>query len=593
MRTFLLSLFGSVVGLVLFSILFFVVFIGMIVAMVASIGADEVVTVPSEAVLVIDLTKPLPDQTVVTLFGPTGSSLVDVVQKLDAAQEDDRVKGLFIRANPYGMAPAVAEELRLSIKDFRASGKFVTVFAQGFEGTSPSNYMAVSAADTIYLQDTATFSAAGYRAEVGFYGGIMDKYDAKADFVQFYEYKSMGNIYTENTFTAPHREATLSLIGSLYDTAAKYTAEDRDGIATAQRAKEIFEGAPYSAERALELGLVDEMGHYAAAREAAKTQAGDKGKFIDISDYTTPVNIKAPVIALVGGQGAIVTGGGGAANPFSPDTMIASDKMSKAITDAAENEKVKAIIIRVDSPGGSAIASDQIWDAIIRAKAEGKPVIVSMGQYAASGGYYIAAPADKIIALPTTITGSIGVVGGKVALEGVYEKIGYNVESLSVGGDYTSVYSSDEPWTQKTRAAYRDMMEDIYVDFTGRVADGRDMPIEDVREIAKGRVWTGTQAMENGLIDEFGGLKVAIAAAKEAAEIDADADVRLRKFPPDPTPGEAFAELFGASANMDKLTWADMASHMDTPEAKIYLQMRRDLLQRQDMTLLAPIPDIK
>ncbi|WP_017930098.1 signal peptide peptidase SppA [Robiginitomaculum antarcticum] len=593
MRTFLLGLFGSITGLILFTILFFVVIFGTIAAMMASFSTDNVATVPNQAVLFIDLTEPLPDQTVITLFGPTGTSLVEVVRKLDAAQTDDRVKGLFIRANPYGMSPAVAEELRLSIKDFQTAGKFVIVHAQGFEGTSPSNYMAVSAADTIYLQDTTTFSAAGYRAEVGFLGGVFEKFDAKADFVQFYEYKSMGNIYTEETFTEPHRESTLSLITSLYDTVAAYTAEDRAKIATAAQAKQIFEGAPYSAERALELGLVDELGHYHAAREAAKTRAGEKGKFMPIADYDIAFKSGAPVIAVVGGQGAIVTGDGGAANPFSQETLIASDTMSEALTKAADDKNVKAIIIRVDSPGGSAIASDQIWDAVNRAKAAGKPIIISMGQYAASGGYYIAAGADRIIALPTTITGSIGVVGGKIALEGTYEKVGYNVESLSVGGDYTGVYSSDEPWDVKTRSAYVDMMEDIYVDFTNRVANGRNIPIAQVREIAKGRVWTGEQAMEIGLIDEYGGMKTAIAAAKKAANIDADTKVRLRKFPPDPTPGEVFAELFGASAKMGSVSWADIASQMDTPEAQLYLKLRRDLLLRQDMMLLAPLPDIK
>lgn len=584
MRHFFISLFATIVGLFLFFILgfFFLIFLG-------AIFSPKPAT-QNAVVLDLDLTSGLSDQRVQGFLDEGSPGMIDIVQRLDKAKNDDKVKGLFIRVNPYGMPPAQAEELRLSILDFKASGKFVVAHAQGFEGTSVSNYYAVSAASDLWVQDTATFSAAGYRAETPFYGGVAEKYDAKPEFVQFYEYKNAANVYTETGYTDAHREATTEMLGSLFDSALNFVAEDREAIDSPAAARAIFEGAPYSAERAKELGLIDTLGHYKASRDAALERAGTGASFKDIEDYGT--NFTGPTIALVTGQGAIITGEGGAANPFGGSPMIGGDSMSEAIFKAAEDDNVKAIIIRVDSPGGSAIASDQIWDAVIQAKEAGKPVVISMAQYAASGGYYIAAPADYIVALDTTLTGSIGVLGGKIALEDTYAKIGYNIESISVGGDYTSVYSSDEPWNQATRAAYTQMMEDIYVDFTTRVSDGRGMSIDTVREIAKGRVWTGAQGLTNGLVDERGGLLVAVDAAKRLADIEEDKAVRLKQFPRPKTTSEMLSELFGGEAEA-KLSLSDLIAMQDMPEVQAYVKMREDMMMAQDKTLLARIPEIK
>lgn len=596
MRQFFITVIGTIVGLFLAVILFI-----FLIALIGAAAAPDT-SKASGNILDIDLRGGLIDQSAgESLFGGEAPSVVGLVRKIAHAKTDEDIDGIFIRANPYGMAPARAEELRLALLDFKSDGKFIITHAQGFEGTSPFNYMAISPSDEIWLQDTAGFSIAGVRSEVGFMGGTFEKYGAEANFVKFHEYKNAVNGYTESGFTAPHKEALTSMITSLYDSAITNIAADRalgsndtaiDMAARSARLRQLFETAPHSAEDAKAAGLIDTLGHYYAAREHAKARGGEGSEFVSISGYNVPFRT-GPVIALIGGQGAVVTGSSEAGGLFSSGQFMGSDTVSKAITKAAEDDSVKAIIFRVDSPGGSAIASDQMWDAVNRAKANGKPVIVSMGQYAASGGYYVAANADKIVAMPTTLTGSIGVYGGKLALSGTYDKVGYNVESIDVGGDFTAAYSSDDPWTPELREKVRGSMEDIYVDFTSRVSDGRDIPIERVREIAKGRVWTGAQAKEIGLVDELGGLMTAIELAKAAGGIDADKTVRLKRFPKPLTPAEQIEQLFNGTVSAGN-DLAALSELVKSPEVQALLEARQALAQTgQDTSLKADIPAIK
>ena len=376
---------------------------------------------------------------------------------------------------------------------------------------------------------------------------------------------------------------------SIYETAVDKIATDRELGSEAVNA--LFENAPYSAEAALEAGLVDTLGHVVNAREAALDRAGENSDFVDLAEYALTLGSwsPGPTIALIEGQGAIVTGSGDA-GAFGGSEMIGGDAMADAIEAATEDDKVRAIIIRVDSPGGSAIASDQVWNSIIRAREAGKPVIVSMATVAASGGYYIAAPADYVVAHATTITGSIGVLGGKIVLDGTFDMVGLNVETLSVGGEFATAFSSQEAWTETQREAYRTQMEHIYEDFTGRVADGRDLPLERVLEIARGRVWTGAQAQEIGLVDEIGGLRTAIAAAREIAGIAEDERINLKRFPEQLTGLEAFYALFGLSAETAESA-ARLNALMELPEVQAALQARQEMSQQGvQMRTTAPVP---
>lgn len=595
MKQFWVTFFGSIVGVVVGSILAFIlaifIIVGMISAATSSLNqAPTVAHADGGSVLTLDLREGRLDQPSNSPFAfAEATSMVDVVRTLEAAERDENIRGLFLRANEFGMAPAAAEELRAAISSFQDSGKFVIAHAQGFEGTSVTGYFAVAGADEIWLQDTAAFAASGLASEVMFLGGLFERFNAQPEFEQFYEYKNAANTYTETTLTEPHREATLSYMTSIYETAVDEIATDRELSSEAVNA--LFENAPYSAEAAQEAGLVDTLGHVVNAREAALDRAGENSDFVDLAEYALTLGSwsPGPTIALIEGQGAIVTGSG-EAGAFGGSEMIGGDAMADAIEAATEDDKVRAIIIRVDSPGGSAIASDQVWNSIIRAREAGKPVIVSMATVAASGGYYIAAPADYVVAHATTITGSIGVLGGKIVLDGTFEMVGLNVETLSVGGEFATAFSSQEAWTETQREAYRTQMEHIYEDFTGRVADGRDLPLERVLEIARGRVWTGAQAQEIGLVDEIGGLRTAIAAAREIAGIAEDERINLKRFPEQLTGLEAFYALFGLSAETAESA-ARLNALMELPEVQAALQARQDMSQQGvQMRTTAPVP---
>jgi len=571
MRQFFTVVFGTVVGI--FAFFFVLIALFMIIGAIG--GALSSMKAKDNFVLTMDLRQSLQDHGAgETVFGSAPLSVVGTARALNHAKDDPLIKGLFIRANQFGMAPASSEEIRLAIKDFKSSGKFVITHAQGFEGTSIMPYRAVAASDELWMQDTTGFAVAGIRSETEFYGGIFEKFDAKPQFEQFYEYKNAVNTYTQTDFTEAHRESVTSYMTSLYDTAIAHISADR-GI-TMDAVQGVLRSAPHSAEIALEAKMVDKMGHVEEAREYARKKAGgDAIKFKSIRDYSGGNNFSGPTIAFIGGQGAVVTGNSAdGSNPFlGGGITMGGDTLAKAFDDAAKNKRVKAIVFRVSSPGGSPAASDQIHDAVARAQEAGKPVIISMGQYAASGGYYVAANADKIVALPGTITGSIGVYGGKLALEDTFAKVGYNIEGITIGGDYAGAFSADEPFNQGQRAAYRGQLEDIYEDFTSRVAEGRDIPLERVKEIAKGRVWTGTQAKEIGLVDELGGIMKAIDVAKEMADIDADTKINLKRYPRTKTTSEQLAELFGSSAQVSG-DLAQFSEIMQIPEVQAAIKAR-------------------
>ena len=594
MRQFFITLLAVIIGGFVFVFLLFMVLAGIGAAAGAAMSGSDKGSVAGNTILTLDLRQGMQDHSGgESLFGDTPSSVVDTVRTLHRAKSDDKIKGLLVRTG-FGMVPASAEEIRLAMLDFKDSGKFIISHSQGFEATSIIPYMAVTASDEIWQQATTGFAATGLNSETGFYGGVFEKYDAKAEFVQFHEYKNAANIYTQKDFTDAHREATTSYLTSLYDTAISHIATDRELTEAAVR--ETLNAAPHSAEKALEAGLVDELGHFIDAQNAAKEKAGgDNAKFLSVKKYGPGISVVGDVIAFIGGQGGVMMGESqDGSNPFSSGLSMGGDTLSKAFIKAAKDKKVKAIVFRVSSPGGSATASDQIYDAVEIAKDAGKPIVISMGQYAASGGYYVAANADKIVAMPTTITGSIGVLGGKLALEDTYSRIGYNVEGISVGGEYANAYSGDEPWTQSQRKAFTDQMEDIYVDFTTLVAEGRDLPIERVREIAKGRVWTGEQAKEIGLVDELGGIMKAIDVARELGGIEEDAKINLRRFPRPKSRSQQFEELFSASAQASKeISTLREITALPEVQAALKARAQADAMARGQAQLTADIARVE
>ena len=590
MKQFWLTFFGSIAGVItgaLICTVFVVFLIGGLIGSAIQDAADRAApALRGQMVLELDLRTPRLDQPSPSPFAFVEPlSIVELSRALENARTDSRIGAVFVRANTQSLPAAQAEEINALLAAVSDAGKPVIAHAQGFEGGSILPYLAVGAADEIWMQDTASFTAVGLGVETLFLGGMFEQFGIEPQMVQLHEYKNAADTLTQSSYTEAHREATLSWLNAIHDSALSVIARARDIESDALRAR--IEAGPYSAEQALDLGLVDRLGHVAEARQVALEHAGANARLIEIATYhrqmAAPVSAQAPVIALIEAQGDIVTGpsqtGFGA-------TTLGGDTIADALDAAARDRTVAAIILRIDSPGGSAIASDQIWDAVMRARQAGKPVIASMGARAASGGYYIAAPADRIVANATSITGSIGMFGGKLVAQEALGRLGLNLDPLYVGGEYAMAQSPSQPWSEAQAADFRTLAEDVYSDFTRKVAQGRDLPLARIQTLARGRVWTGQQALDLGLVDSVGGFETALASARELAGLSENQIVRLRRFPARPDGMEALQALFGVSLEGAQGA-AALNELMQTPEAQALLRAQ-SRLQSQDATLMAP-----
>lgn len=547
MKQFFLTVAGVFVGLLLF-----VVGVPFLLVVMAA-GAARPAPTPPHAVLQLDLRQGLSDQDSKNPFaslGGGGGSVLSIIDTLRRAEKDDKVRAILVRLPEGGVAPAAADELRLAFKHFReVGGKPIYAHSQGLypSGMVTSTYMLGASASEFWMQPDSSFQAVGLSSESMFFRRFFDKYGVKADYEQRYEYKNAVNPYLYSDYTPAHRESTLSWMGSVYRTALVSAAFDRKQNA-AQLTRTLEDG-PYSAQEALAKGLIDKVGQVSDIQAFALDKAGKGAKLIEFDDYasrTKPTVAKTgPAIAVIGAEGPIVTGTSGSGSPFSGEGSVYSDDVAKAFHDATEDKDVKAIVFRVSSPGGSDTASEQILAAVKAAQAAGKPVVVSMGTYAASGGYWISSHADAIVAQPSTLTGSIGVYGGKFAIGEALARFGVDTKQLHVGGDYAQAFGSGDGFTPEQRAKFAGWMDRIYAGFISRVAEGRDLPPARVREIAKGRVWTGEQAKQLGLVDELGGFYQAIDKAKALAKLSGD--VRLKRMDGAPSPFEALEKLLGVS----------------------------------------------
>jgi len=506
----------------------------VLVGILVGIGSFAGDGLPASMVLELDLRNAISDKAtpgILDLARPN-LSIVDVALTLEAAARDPRVKGVFTRAGSGDISIPKAEELRDALKRFKNSGKFVIAHSQSFYSSALGDYEVAAVSDEVWMQPVSTFFSAGAGTTTLFFKGLFDKLDAVPQFVQRYEYKNAANVFTEQDFTPAHREATMRLLQSWYDSATTEVSADR-GLDKAVLTG-ILDSSPLQVEEVRARGLITDIGYDEDARDAARRRAGSGASMVRFQRYMQAVRNQraprgAPVIALVHAAGEIVEGGDD--DPLSQSSdSIAGDVFARAIRAAGNDATVKAILLRVDSPGGSAIASDQILAAVKKAQSAGKPVVVSMGSVAASGGYYIAASADRIIAEPGTITGSIGVLWGKVAVGKTAEKVGVEARELGIGRNALFL-SGITPWDEAQLAKVNEQADAVYADFTGKVAEGRKLPLERVQEIARGRVWSGADAKERGLVDELGGFWTALDNAKMLAGIDTETRVALKDFP--------------------------------------------------------------
>lgn len=450
----------------------------------------------------------------------------DVVEALERGAEDPRITGVVARLGNGGIGLGHAQELRDAVHRFRDSGKKAVAFAEAFgEGRSATvDFYLATAFGEIFLQPKGLASVEGMVARGTFVRGVFDKLSVVPDFDHRKEYKAAKYRLTETGFNEAHREALGGVAGDQFAQVVMGIAQDR-GLSR-EKVERLVDSAPLTAGEALESGLVDHVGYRDEAYEAAGLRFMFHDRYLKKAGRP---HRKGERIALIYGTGTIARGTP-RFDPLTRGTSFGADEVAKAFRRASDDAKVKAVVFRVDSPGGSAVASEVVSREVARAREKGKPVVVSMGNVAGSGGYWVSAGADRIVALPGTITGSIGVVWGKLANREAWRRLGVTFDEI-VFGQNARFNTAQDVFSDSERARVTVLLDDIYDNFVAGVAEGRSMSPHQVEEVAKGRIWTGSQALERGLVDELGGLETAIGLAKELAGITPEKGVQLVIFP--------------------------------------------------------------
>jgi len=468
---------------------------------------------------------------------PTVRGVVEMIRK---AKTDRRISSLVIKPAGAGALWGKVQEVRDAVADFRRSGKPAIAYLEF--GGEQEFYLA-SACDKVFLMPTASLDLTGMASYELFLRGMLDKIGAYPDALHIGEYKTASNTLTEHTYTPAHREMAESLNTDLYQQLVRGIADGRHK--SEAEVKSLIDHGPFLPEEALKAGLIDDLAYEDELDDKVKLGTG-KIKYTDMNEYrqVSPTSLglnRGPKIAVLYAAGIIASG---KSNYDSPSgNVVGSETLVDYLRKARADSAVKAIVLRIDSPGGSAIASDVIWREVMLTKNQ-KPVIASMSDVAASGGYYIAMPAHAIVAEPSTLTGSIGVVITKFVIDGTLKKLGLNMEGVSQC-KYAQMYSPVRPFSPEERARVAENMQATYDTFVEKAAQGRNTTPEKIDAIAQGRVWTGRQAKQLGLVDELGGLDRAVAIAKQRAKIPQDSEVELVIYPPKKSFYEIFRDPFG------------------------------------------------
>lgn len=471
-----------------------------------------------------------------------------ILETLLQARLDPRVAGAVLLVGDESPGLASVQELREAFTAFRAADKFVVSFATSFgEGGNGTGAYYLASAGEVWLQPSGEFGVTGVSAETPFLKGALDKVGVDLQGGQRWEYKTAPNSLTRSDYTWPHRENLQALVDSLFAQIVGDVSKARE--IPAEQLRALIDRAPISAADAKLAKLVDRIGYWDEAESHVLQLAGKRAGLFDIADYRAivdPPHSEGPVIALIQGSGAI-SAGESAYSMANGDRLMGADSMTAALREAAEDPAVRAVVLRIDSPGGSYVASDTIFREVARTRSRGKPVIVSMGDVAASGGYFVALPADMIVASRATLTGSIGVFGYKPVAAQLLEDIGVNVGHIHAGAN-AGMESPFRRFTPEQSAALERSLDRVYADFTQRVGEARKLSPPQVDQVARGRVWTGIDAKRVGLVDELGGLALAVDYAKAAAGIDTTSGITLRRLPERKDPvDEIFERMFGRS----------------------------------------------
>jgi len=546
---------GLVLALVIFSCLLSITGLAAIYLLVGREPA-----VPARSTLVLRLSGDLGEGGPEDVFGqylpvrrPT--TVRAIVENLRKARVDPRISAVLVMPSgfttPYW---AKLQEVHDAILDFRRSGKQAIAY---MDYGGQSEYYVAAACDRIFLVPTSTLDLTGVASYLLFLRGTLDKIGAVPDMIHIGDYKTAPNELTEKTLTPAHREMVNWLNRDLYDGLVRAVADGRKK--SEAEVRQLLDEGPFLPEDALRAGLVDDLAYEDQVRERLKTTGKVANRnTLPLEEYdrvsATSLGLnRGPRIAVIYAAGTITSGRSGY-DPLAGST-VGSDTLTEYLRKVRDDSSIRAVVLRIDSPGGSAVASDMIWRelTLLRDATPKRPLVVSMSDLAASGGYYIAMAAPTIVAEPGTLTGSIGIYGGKIATGGTYGKLGANIEALSIGRN-AEMDSPARPYSAEERAKVEEQLRAFYEQFVEKAAQSRHMTPEQVDAIAQGRVWTGHQAKDLRLVDELGGLDKAVALAKEQAKIPAGAEVELVVYPPRRTLYELLSMQFGGgdeSARLD------------------------------------------
>lgn len=516
----------------------------------------SVPSIEQGSVVSLDLAQPYPEEhlyDVSSLFAAGPLTFRDLLIAIARAKEDARVDRLLLRVRGSALGWAHVSELRARLADFKSSGKGVVAYV---EYASSRDYAVASVADEIRIHPRGFLDLRGLRAELTFLGSTFDKLGVEAEFERIGEYKDAPDTFLREEMSPESREAIGTLVTTLYDEVIASIAEGRK--MTPAEAETLVARGPFTAEDALQAGLVDGTSYRDEVLLAGEEEEAPPD--ITIASYGRASSGGSTFgvagrIAIIYGIGAIVSGENGEDAMFG--RVMGADTIAQAFRTAREDDSIDAVVFRIDSPGGSDVASDVIWREASRTR-ERKPVVVSMGDVAASGGYWIATASDAIVAEPTTITGSIGIFAGKFNFKGLYDKIGVSKDGVSTSPN-ADFFSDSRSFTDEERAKLHHILESGYQAFLERVAASRDMTTEEVDRVARGRVWSGKKALELGLVDELGGLYRALDLAKERAGMKPDDRVEVRILPEKKSLFEALlanlaSGVRGLSPNLSDLT---------------------------------------
>ena len=541
MKTFLKNVLSTIVGVVLSVVVVILLFIGIISIAVSSFDNEKESKVDPNSILKIDLTSPIVERASDNPFENLSFNNMDpqkelelknILDNIEKARTDDRIKGVYLNSPFVNAGLSQTEEIRNKLLDFKKSGKFIISYAENY---SQNGYYLSSIADEIFLNPEGIFELKGFSAQIIFFKGLLEKLDIEAQVIRHGKFKSAIEPFILDRMSKANREQISLLLTTISDNILDSIASQR-GL-TLSRVEELADNLELNtAANCLENNFVDALIYQDELENKLKSKLGKEAKFqlISLSKYNNSKvekqgKISRDKIAIIYATGEINSGKGDLKS-------IGSETTAKAIKKAREDERVKAIVLRVNSPGGSALASDVIWRETTLAKAE-KPLVISMGDLAASGGYYIACAADTIVANPTTITGSIGVFGLIPNLQHFYKnKLGITIDTVNTS-KHADVGGMHRRLTSFEKAKIQDHVEGIYATFISHVAEGRNMSTAAVDDIGQGRVWTGYDAKRLGLVDVLGGLETAIDIAADLAELS---DYRLVSLPKKEDPLETF-----------------------------------------------------